>query len=133
MTPEEVARAFVSAINNHDLEYLASLMTDDHTFEDGLGHRTIGRNAMIAAWRGYFTMVPDYWIHIDRVIGGGGSVALFGRAGGTYVAPQQALDSANRWEIVAAWLAEIRGDKLAVWQVFADNLPMRRLMSGGGA
>lgn len=131
MTPEEVVRSFVAAINDHKLETLASLMTEDHVFVDGLGASVAGRSAMVAGWGAYFDTVPDCWIRIDRLISGGCAVALFGTAGGTYVASRQALDSANRWETPAAWLAEVRDNTVAVWRVFADNLPIRRLMTGG--
>jgi ketosteroid isomerase-like protein len=128
MTPEEVSRAFVAAINSHDIEALGALMTDDHVFVDGLGARMTGRSSMVAGWRGYFGMVPDYWIRLDRVISDEDAVALFGKAGGTFVAAGQRLDAANRWEIPGAWLAEVRDGKLAQWHVFADNMPIRRLM-----
>ena len=128
MTAKEVAQAFVSAINKHDLELLASLMTDDHVFVDGLGTRVSGKEAMLAGWRAYFAMVPDYRVDIETVIEGDGMVAMFGTASGTY-APESLIDPAKRWKTPAAWLAEVRGGKVAAWSVFADNLPMRRLMS----
>jgi ketosteroid isomerase-like protein len=129
MTASEVAMTFVSAINEHNLERLASIMSEDHLFIDGLDNRIQGRAAMIRAWRGYFSVVPDYVIKIEKVLERENEVALFGRAAGTYVR-EQPIDSKNRWEIPAAWLAEIRGDQISVWRVFADNLPIRRLMGG---
>lgn len=129
MIAKQVAEAFVSAINGHDADALALLMTEGHALVDGLGNRVVGKAAVLAAWRGYFAMVPDYWIEVRRVIEGDGVTAVFGRAGGTY-APTGRLDPDRRWEIPAAWLAELEGGKLASWSVFADNLPMRRLMAG---
>jgi len=129
MNPREVAVAFVNAINEHNLERLASVITEDHVFIDGLDNRLEGRAAMVQAWQGYFKMVPDYVIRIETVLERDSDVALFGRAAGTYVRAQT-LDPENRWEIPAAWLAEIRGEKVSVWRVFADNLPIRRLMGG---
>ena len=127
MTPREVALAFVAAINEHNLDRLSTLMAEDHVFIDGLDNRLQGRDAMIQAWHGYFKMVPDYVIKIEQVLERENDVALFGRAAGTYVR-NQILDSRNRWEIPAAWLAQIRAEKVSVWRVFADNLPIRRLM-----
>ncbi len=46
MTPQEVAQQFVIAINAHDVECLATLMTSDHRFIDSLGTVVEGRDAM---------------------------------------------------------------------------------------
>jgi limonene-1,2-epoxide hydrolase len=127
MTPEEVVTAFVARINSHDSLALSDLMTDDHVFVDALDNRISGRAAMRDAWRQYFAMVPDYWIRLDALYSSQRGVGAFGRAGGTY-APTAALASSNRWEVPAAWRAEVQGDRVALWQVYADNLPIRRLM-----
>lgn len=127
MKPEEVVTAFVARINAHDPIALSDLMTDDHLFIDALDNRLSGRTAMLAAWRQYFAMVPDYWIRIDALFSSHQSVAAFGRAGGTY-APKAPVDPSHRWEVPAAWRAEVQGDRVTLWQVYADNLPIRRLM-----
>jgi ketosteroid isomerase-like protein len=127
LTASEVAIAFVAAINEKNLEHLASLLADEHVFVDALDNRFEGKDSMIQAWRAYFEMIPDYEIKIEKLLEREGEVALFGRAAGTY-SREQILDPSNRWEIPAAWLAEIRGEKISVWRVFADNFPVRRLM-----
>ena len=132
MTPAEVVTAFVSCINAHDPSALADLMTDDHVFIDALDTTLKGRSAMLEAWRQYFAMVPGYWIRVERLIPTEETVAVFGRAGGTY-APHQRTDRTQRWEIPAAWRAEVRGGRVALWQVYADNLPLRRLIDGAKA
>lgn len=126
MEPSAVARAFVTKINAHDVDGLCSLMTGDHAFVDALDNRVVGRSRMQSGWRAYFAMVPDYWIKIDAVLQEGCVVALFGRAGGSYSGVGD--DRRKQWEVPAAWLAEVKGDQVAVWQVYADNLPLRRLM-----
>ena len=118
--------AFVARINAHDPLALAELMTDDHVFIDGLGNRHEGRSLMIEGWKQYFAMVPDYWIRTEVLLSSDGTVAVFGRAGGTY-APGSPPEPSQRWEVPAAWRAEVRGDRLGVWQVYADNLPLRQL------
>ena len=50
MTPIDVARAFIAAINAHDLAALAALMAPDHVFVDALDGRVTGREAMAGAW-----------------------------------------------------------------------------------
>jgi ketosteroid isomerase-like protein len=127
MEPSEVARAFVSKVNAHDVDGLCSLMTDEHAFVDALDNRAVGRSTMQSGWQAYFSMVPDYWIKVDTVLQEGCVVALFGQAGGSY--SSSGGDSAKRlWHVPAAWLAEVDGDRVAVWRVYADNLPLRQLM-----
>ncbi|MGD1149075.1 MAG: nuclear transport factor 2 family protein [Thermoanaerobaculaceae bacterium] len=127
MRPAEVAAEFVARINAHDVAGLSELMTDDHAFVDALDNRGVGRKAMRVGWQQYLALVPDYWIKVDTILQDGGNVALFGRAGGTYagVIPE---GQSGRWEVPAAWLAKVRDDRVAMWRVYADNLPMRRLM-----
>jgi ketosteroid isomerase-like protein len=50
-----VAEQFVTAINAHDVERLASLMTSDHRFIDSLGAVIEGRDAMREGWKFYFS------------------------------------------------------------------------------
>jgi uncharacterized protein (TIGR02246 family) len=126
MGPAELAAAFVRRINEHDLVGLSELMTPDHVFIDALGNRVAGRAAMRSAWGEYFTAVPDYWIRIDRMFQDDRFVAMFGAAGGTYAGGSGGQKGG--WEVPAAWLAETRDDRLALWRVYADNLPIRRLM-----
>jgi ketosteroid isomerase-like protein len=127
MRPADVAVAFVERINKHDLDGLAELMTDDHVFVDALDGRVSGRAAMRTAWAQYFRMVPDYWIKVERALQDGLVVGMFGVAGGTF-AGGTASGKKGQWSIPAAWLAETRGSQVALWRVYADNLPIRRLM-----
>jgi len=127
MRPAGVAAAFVARINEHDLDGLTALMTDDHVFIDALDNRLAGRDATRAGWKEYFSVVLDYWIRVDSVLQRDQVVALFGRAGGTCTRGTSE-GQPGRWEIPAAWQAEIRDGRVAVWRVYADNLPVRRLM-----
>jgi ketosteroid isomerase-like protein len=66
ISAENVARAFVRAINRQDVEGLAELMAPEHRFVDSLDNVVEGREKMRAAWSGYFRMVPDYSIAIEE-------------------------------------------------------------------
>jgi ketosteroid isomerase-like protein len=127
MKPSEVAMAFVACINAHDVDGLCELMTEDHVFLDALDGRGEGREPIRTGWKQYYSMVPDYWIKVDTIFEKSETVAMFGSASGTYAGnlPQ---GQSGQWEIPAAWLAEIRDGRVAMWRVYADNLPMRRLM-----
>lgn len=126
MRARDVVTNFAARINEHDPAALSELVTDDHAFVDALDSRISGRGTMRSAWEQYFELVPDYWVEIEQTFENGPHVALFGSAGGTYAG---ASPGQGAWRTPAAWLAEVRGGKVALWRVYADNLPLRRLMS----
>lgn len=119
MKSSEVARSFVDAINAHDPAAIVALTTSDHRFIDSLGH-TVAAENLTAAWQGYFLMVPDYRVTVTRWIADGDEVVALGTASGTY--------AKSAWSTPAAWRASIRGGKVAEWQVYADNEPIRAIM-----
>ena len=84
MTRKETILAFVDAINAHDPDGLAQLMSDDHTFIDAHGNEVSGREQMLAGWRGYFEWFPDYSIEVTDVFEGEELFGLFGYAGGSF-------------------------------------------------
>lgn len=55
-----IALKFNEKINQQDLEGLAELMTDDHTFIDNSGEITRGKDVMKEGWREFFEKYPDY-------------------------------------------------------------------------
>ena len=59
----DVVIAFNDAINTHDVDRLAALMTDDHRFIDSAGQVVDGKQACVEAWRGFFAAFPDYRNH----------------------------------------------------------------------
>ena len=147
---EDVARAFVAAINRGDLDGLAELMTPGCRFVDSLGNVVEGREAVRAGGVGYFRMVPDYSIDVEESYCGekpGNAdpaappsllsgfaqdegpfvVVMLGMARGTFV-PDGEPKAENRWETPVALRALIVDGKVAEWRVYADNEPMRRLM-----
>ncbi len=126
MNALEIVSAFVDRINAHDVDGICALMEENHVFIDGLGRSVTGREAMRNGWQAYFAMVPDYWIRVERLLQQEAVVAIFGKAGGTF-ANDGRLDAANRWEVPAAWQAIVGDSGVAVWQVFADNEPIRQI------
>ena len=127
MTPEEVALAFVGAINSTRVEDLAKLMTPDHVFIDSDGTRVCGREKMRQGWTEYFAMVSDYHIEVAEKFVRGDAVVLLGTATGTFH-ENGVLKPGNRWSVPAAWRAVIDGDKVAVWQVYVNVEPMLAIM-----
>jgi limonene-1,2-epoxide hydrolase len=115
----DVVTAFIMAINRHDVAALADLMSEDHTFIDSQGGRVSGRNEMLAGWKTYFAMFPDYEISVDTTLDGNGTVAVFGSVAGTYNG-KRGLIPKNRIAMTAAWKAKIADKKVKLWQVYCD-------------
>ena len=128
MTPQEVAQQFATAINAHDVERLASLMTSDHRFIDSLGAVVEGRDSMRDGWKFYFAMVPDYHLEISRCFSAETAkdeTMLAGIASGSYWS--DGLKQPNSgWSTPVAFRAVVRDGQIAEWQVYADNEPIRQ-------
>jgi ketosteroid isomerase-like protein len=127
-SPGDIAIAFVEKVNAHDVGGLCKLMAEDHLFIDSLNTRVRGRENMRTAWQAYLHMVPDFAIEILQVMVTGSTVGLFGTSRGTF-SPDGTLHDRNRWEMPSAWRVLVRDDLVAEWQVYADNEPVRVLMS----
>ena len=117
----EVFEEFVGAINAHDLERLASLMTRDHVFVESLGNRVEGSETMRSGWRGYFEMCPDYWIKVRTQLSQGDTVLATGQAGGTI--------DLTPWQTPVAFEAVMRDGRVHEWHVFADNKPVYEILA----
>ena len=121
MTNKETVLDFVDAINVHDVNRLADLMSEDHAFIDAHGNQVVGKEKMSAGWRGYFEWFPDYLIEVSEVFEGdsseaGQTFAMFGFAGGSFKGKSDA-----NWRLPAAWKAIVKENRIALWQVFADT------------
>lgn len=102
-------------------------MAADGEFIDSLGNRIQGTEKLRSAWAGYFKMVPDYSISHSEIFANGNTVAVFGSAQGTFSKDGQ-LAKENFWKMPAAWRAVVKDGKIAIWQVYADNEPIRAIM-----
>jgi ketosteroid isomerase-like protein len=125
--PVAVVLEFMDRINGTDVDGLCRLMTEDHVFVDGLGHRFTGREKMRAGWKMYFSWFPDYRVSHEEIFQEHGSVAIFGSASGTF-AVNGKLPSENYWKVPAAWKAVVRDGQIAEWRVYCDNQSVRKLM-----
>ena len=127
LVPSEIAQEFINAINAHDADGLAKLMSSDHVFVDSLGNKAPA-SAMRAGWQAYFAMVPDYWIKVHQIVSKGNVIFLCGGAGGTFVPKGGMRKPENRWETPAVWRALIKEGRVAEWRVYCDNEPIREKM-----
>ncbi len=132
LKPPDVVRAFIDRINTHDNDGLVSLMAPQYTFVDSLGNKfpyATARNG----WKQYFTMVPDYWIQVEDMVGQDEVVIAFGKAGGTFVPQGGEIRPQNRWQTPAVWRAVVSDGKIAEWRVYCDNEPIREKMRAAAA
>ena len=114
-----VVAAFIAAINRHDIAALSDLMSEDHTFIDSLGGRVSARKEMVAGWKAYFALFPDYEILVDTTLTDNGTVAVFGSVSGTYNGKRGLIQN-NRIAMPAAWKARVADGKVRLWQVYCD-------------
>jgi ketosteroid isomerase-like protein len=125
---ESIVLSFVREINAHNIAGLVALMSEDHLFIDSLGACVRGREEMRKAWIGYFFMIPDFTVVCREILHHGDTVALFGQARGTCSVGGR-LSPENAWEIPAAWMAVVKNGLIAEWRVYADNEPVRQILS----
>ena len=122
-----VVLKFEQLINSRDAGAVCSLLTQDSVFIDSLGTHIEGAAKMRPAWEGYFKMVPDYTISHSEIFANGDTVAVFGSAQGTFSKDGQ-MKKEDFWKTPAAWRAVVKDGKIARWEVFADNEPIRAIM-----
>jgi SnoaL-like domain len=128
MDTRDIVEAMAKAINSGRAEAVGQRMHLSGVFIDSLGRRLEGRRALVDGWRAYFRLVPDYRIEIDGMITDGLEALLHGRARGTVHRDSRPVEGGG-FELPAAWRAVSDGARaLALWQVFADNGPVRALL-----
>lgn len=124
--------ALIAAINSGRAERIVNAMTgNDAVLIDSLGARTEGKAALLAGWRAYLRLFPDYRIEVDEWFPRGREAMLHGRASGTLHRGGQPVEG-GRWQIPAAWRAEADSRRVRVWQVYADNKPVHALLDNPG-
>src|SRR5438270_8147573 len=84
MAASKTFQKFVESINDHDVDRLCDLMTENHKFIDSLGNVFSGRQNMRLGWIHYFDMFPDYQISCYAAFQQGNVVVAVGSATGTY-------------------------------------------------
>ena len=127
--PIQVVLRFEELINSRQPEAISSFMTPDGEFIDSLGNRIQGRDKLHSAWTGYFKMVPDYSISHSEIFAHGNTVAVFGSAQGTFSSSKDGqLARENYWKTPASWRAVVKDGRISIWQVYADNEPIRAIM-----
>jgi uncharacterized protein (TIGR02246 family) len=103
-----VALRFNEKINQQDLEGLAELMTEDHTFIDSDGNVTKGKDAMKEGWKNFFERCPDYRNIFTCVTIQNDVIVMVGYSTCSY----KPLNGPN------IWTAKIRSGRISEWRVY---------------
>jgi ketosteroid isomerase-like protein len=111
---------FVKAINAHDIDKICLLMADDHKFVDAHGNEVIGKDKMKAGWTSYLQWFPDYKVEITDIFANSDTLAAFGFASGTFL-NKKTDNNENYWRLPASWKIVLAGNKIKLWQVYADT------------
>jgi hypothetical protein len=122
-----IVNRFVKAINDHDVNEILNLISEDHIFIDGQDNKTIGKRGMKEGWERYYELFPDYQIEISNVTENKSVIGLFGYVNATYKNFNNKLNS-NFWRTPASWKAIIESNKIKHWQVYCDYSDLFRII-----
>jgi ketosteroid isomerase-like protein len=106
---------FNDCINARDIDGLAGLMSEDHSFIDSENNAIRGKAASLDAWRGFFAQFPDYRNHFERFISSTEQVTVVGHS--TCSLPMLAGP--------ALWTAKVKDGKVTEWRVYEDTVENR--------
>jgi ketosteroid isomerase-like protein len=118
-TNKAIAIRFVKAINDHNVDEIINLMSEDHIFIDAIDNKSVGKKGMKEGWKAYYELFPDYQIEISDITENVSTIGLFGYASATYKSLTNKLNS-NFWRIPASWKAIVENNKIKHWQVYCD-------------
>ena len=106
-----IALKFNEKINQQDLEGLAELMTEDHTFIDNSGEITKGKETMKKGWKDFFKTYPDYQNIFTTVTTQNNTVIMIGYSTCSY----KPLNGPS------IWTAKIHNNRVSEWRVYWLN------------
>ena len=124
---KDIVISFIEAINDHNVDKIADLMSEDHVFVGGSGYKIIGKTKMKEAWQGYYAVFPDYKIEITDIAENDSVIGLFGYASATYKNIKDESNS-NFWRTPASWKAIVENNKIKHWQIFIDYTKSRKII-----
>lgn len=116
----QIVLEFVKAINEHDTNKIASLISDNHIFIDSQGNEVLGSEKMIKGWERYFNLFPDYKIEVTQLLDEGSLTVLLGFASASFLGNKDGNPD-SYWILPSAWKAVDEDGKIKLWQVFADT------------
>ena len=122
LPPVAAVLSFVDAINRGDVTRRAELMADDHELHVFSEARVIGRQANLAAWRGYCDSFPDYIIYPRVITESSGEVSVLGHTTGSHLG----LPDSQERNLTLIWRARVANGRLLNWTLVEDNAANRQ-------
>ena len=119
MTSSDIVIAFNQAITEQDVDKLAALMTNDHTFIDSAGQKFEGKEKAVEIWQGFFAAFPDYQNHFEKLVEKDGLVIATGKS---TCSNEPALDGSALWTVMQ------RDEQVSEWRVYEDTAANRLLL-----
>lgn len=116
--PKLIALQFNECINKQDIDGLAELMTENHTFIDREGKTGHTKEIMARGWREFFRMFPNYRNTFTRIQSTDNLVVIVGSA---YWSEEQPYDP-------VIWTATIVDDLVQEWRVYSDTAANRQAL-----
>ena len=127
-TNQAIVMRFIKAINDHKVDEIVDLMSEDHIFIDAMGFKTVGKKGMTEGWKAYYELFPDYQIEVTDMVKNETIIGLFGNVRGTYKNLINKQNS-NFWETPASWRAIVENNKIEHWQVYCDYSNLTKILS----
>lgn len=124
LPPVAAVVAFIDRINKGDIDGLARLMTDGHVLRVHDDPPVVGRDANIAAWRGYVDAFPTYAIEPEGFALNGGRVVVWGTTTGSHLG----LPDQEERRLGVLWAAEVHDGLIRSWQALEDTAENRRTL-----
>jgi ketosteroid isomerase-like protein len=122
-----IVMRFVKAINDHAVNDIVNVMSEDHIFIDAMDNKSVGKNGMKEGWEEYYKLFPDYHIEISDITENESVIGLFGYVNATYKNMTNELNS-NFWRTPVSWKAIVENNKIKHWQVYCDYTALLKVV-----
>jgi predicted ester cyclase len=126
---EEIAMKAMDIYDNHEFDRIGEVLTDDYEVKVA-GATFNGLEEMREMLNGFYGAFPDLEHHIEAVVGGNDDevcleIRVTATHNGTYVgAPGEIAATGNAIEWFSGNVIRTRGDKLASWHIYLDQVPV---------
>ena len=101
-------------------------MTFNHKFIDGDGSEHVGKDQMKEGWKEHLALIPDLTLSISAHFEENNTVVLIGSSRGTIIQDGE-LKPENSWQVPCAWCVLVESDKVAVWQLYANQCALHEI------
>jgi hypothetical protein len=125
LPPVAAVVTFIDRVNKGDVDGLAALITDGHVLRVNDEAPVVGRDAVVASWRGYHESFPRYTIDAQGFALDGGRVVVWGTTTGSHLGLP---DDDERMRGVL-WVAVVHDGLIRSWSVLEDTPERRRDLS----